>query len=183
MEEREQARQRAWRFSLSARRRSGERAGRGRAQRGLPARGLHVFTYRGLNSDPSTGKSSARRETKPVVFVVDDEPLLLELASALLSELNCRIETFRDGESALKAFVAASPRPALIITDYAMHRMDGMKLIQECRRLQPTQRIILTSGTVDEVIYRNSTVKPDTFLAKPYQIKEFMDAVQPLLAG
>src|SRR5262245_3617626 len=137
----------------------------------------------GLNSDLSTGKSSSRHDTKPVVFVVDDEPLLLELASALLSDLDCRIETFRDGESALKAFTTADPRPALIITDYAMHRMDGMKLIQECRRLQPTQKVILTSGTVDEDIYRKSPVKPNTFLAKPYQIKEFVDAVQPLLAG
>jgi len=136
-----------------------------------------------LKPDPSTGNSSPRHETKPIVFVVDDEPELLELAAVLLGELTCHVKTFGDGESALKAFAAANPRPALIITDYAMSRMDGMKLIQECRRLQPTQKVILTSGTIDETIYRGSTVKPDHFLAKPYLVKEFLDAVQSVLKG
>ena len=149
----------------------------------LAAWRLRVFTSCVLKPDLSNGKSPQGLELKPVIFVVDDEPLLLELASALLSDLTCEVKTFRDGESALKGFSTAKPRPALIITDYAMHRMDGMKLIQECRRIEPTQKIILTSGTVDQEIYRNSQVKPDHFLPKPYQIKEFIDAVQSVLAS
>ena len=142
-----------------------------------------MFTSNGLKPDPSTSKSRAQREAKPVVYVVDDEPLLLELATALLGNLDCQPKTFRDGESALEAFAAADPRPALIITDYAMHQMDGMKLITECRRLHPAQKIILMSGTVDEGIYRNSPVKPNQFLAKPYQVQEFLYLVQSMLAA
>jgi hypothetical protein len=36
------------------------------------------------------------------------------------------------------------------------------------------------SGTVDETIYAGATEKPDRFLAKPYQIRDFVEAIQTL---
>jgi response regulator RpfG family c-di-GMP phosphodiesterase len=119
-------------------------------------------------------------KSKPLIYVVDDEPLLLELAITLLDSAY-RIETFRNAESALAAFTQANPRPALVITDYSMHEMTGMDFIQECRRIRPNQKILMTSGTVDESIYRNSPAKPDRFLAKPYQPKQFVGLVERLL--
>jgi CheY-like chemotaxis protein len=136
-------------------------------------------TERKMNS--SSNKSQPRRDSKPLVFIVDDEPLMLELAVTLLEPLACQVKTFRDAESALAAFGAANPRPALIITDYAMHRMNGLEFIGECKRLQPGQKIILMSGTVGASIYQDSPVKPDYFLAKPYQAKKFISLVEAAL--
>jgi CheY-like chemotaxis protein len=118
---------------------------------------------------------------KPLIFVVDDEPLLLELATALLEPAGYSVKTFLDGASALQAFANAKARPAVIITDYAMHEMTGLDLIRECRLIQPRQRIMLVSGTVDETIYANSRHKPDRFLAKPYQSRQLISTVQALL--
>ena len=118
---------------------------------------------------------------KPLIYVVDDEPLLLELATALLEPVGYTIKTFLDGDLALQAFATANPRPAVIITDYAMHRMTGLDLIRECRLIHPKQKIILVSGTVDEDIYANSLQKPDHFLAKPYQSKQLISTVQSFL--
>ena len=119
---------------------------------------------------------------KPLIFVIDDEPMLLELAAVVLEPLGYAIKTFRDPATAIEAFASAHPQPALIITDYAMHNMTGMDLIEECRRVQPRQKILLLSGTVDEHVYRDSQCKPDRFLAKPYQAKQLADAVKGLLA-
>ena len=116
----------------------------------------------------------------PLVFVVDDEPMLLELAEAILKPLGCVVRTFRDPELALKEFPAA--RPALIVTDYAMGRMSGMDLVRECRRAVPAQKIILLSGTVDEQVFADAPMKPNRFISKPYQIKDFSECVQSLLA-
>lgn len=121
--------------------------------------------------------------SKPVVFVVDDEPLLIELASALLEPAGYVIKTFHDADSALQGYIAFNPRPDLIITDYAMHRMTGLDLIRECRKINPDQKIILVSGTVDESIYLNARAKPDRFLAKPYQAKQLISLVESVLAG
>jgi DNA-binding NtrC family response regulator len=115
------------------------------------------------------------------IFVVDDEPMLLELATIVLSPLGHEVTTFRDPDSALQAFVRANPRPALIITDYAMHNMSGMDLIAECKRLQPGQKIILVSGTVGQEVFNNSAFKPDRFLAKPYEVRQLTEIVNALL--
>jgi CheY-like chemotaxis protein len=116
-----------------------------------------------------------------LIYVVDDEPMLLELASVILQPLGYTIKTFRDAVSALASFKDAKPFPVLLITDYSMHAMNGMDLIKACREIQPRQRILLISGTVGEDIYRNSNDKPDKFLAKPYHSKQLIDAVESLL--
>ena len=124
-----------------------------------------------------------KTDVERLIFVVDDEPMLLELATVVLEPFGYNIKTFRDPKSALRAFSASDPRPDLLITDYAMHLMNGMELIEACRRIRPRQRILLISGTVDEKIYRTSSFKPDHFLAKPYQAKQLAEAVKNLLKG
>ena len=127
-------------------------------------------------------KHSAREKKAPtLIYVVDDEPMLLELASVILEPLGYEVKTFRDAESAVEAFSSTKARPALIITDFAMHAMNGLALIQACRKMQPRQKILLVSGTVDERVYQNSNAKPDRFLAKPYQTKQLEEAVKALL--
>ena len=108
--------------------------------------------------------------------------MVLELASVSLQPLSYALTTFRDPDSAIQSFAAADPPPALIITDYAMHTMNGMDLINECRRLKPHQKIILISGTVNQDVYRHSPVKPDLFLAKPYHPKQLVDAIESVLS-
>jgi two-component system, cell cycle sensor histidine kinase and response regulator CckA len=119
--------------------------------------------------------------SRPTIFVVDDEPMLLELAVVILEHLNYDILTFRDPRTAIDSYSSISPPPALVITDYAMHSMNGLELIAQCRRVNPSQKVLLISGTVDETIYHNSPDKPDRFLAKPYQAKELIDSVYALL--
>ena len=124
-----------------------------------------------------SGKSAA------TIFVVDDEPMLLDLAAALLQPLGFIVRTFRDPQMALAEFSAAQPPPALIVTDYAMGAMNGLDLVRQCKNLNPRQKIMLLSGTVDENIYAGEQAKPDFFLAKPYQVREFIESVQKLATG
>jgi CheY-like chemotaxis protein len=120
---------------------------------------------------------------KPLVYVVDDEAMLLELATVILEPLGCQIRAFADPESALTAFTQAQPRPDLLITDYAMHRMNGMDLIRECRRVEPNQKILLLSGTVGVEVFNGAASKPDRFLAKPYRAPQLVDLVRGLLSS
>ena len=115
-----------------------------------------------------------------IIFVVDDEPMLLDLAAAILEPQGFDVRTFRDPRVAMQQFPEI--KPDLLVTDYAMGEVNGMDLIRECRRNNPKQKIILLSGTVDEAIYANDPVKPDRFLAKPYQVHTFVDLVKSLAA-
>jgi CheY-like chemotaxis protein len=129
----------------------------------------------------SKQKAKPARNSGPLIYVVDDEPMLLELASVILEPEGYQVQTFRDPEVALQTFGAAKPRPALLITDYAMHTMNGMQLVQEFRRVEPKQKILLVSGTVGEDIFGEASARPDRFLAKPYQAVNLTNIVKELL--
>ncbi len=116
----------------------------------------------------------------PRIFVVDDEPLILELALLTLEPMGYQVRTFLDPEIALQAFV--KNQPDLVITDYAMGRMSGMDLIRECRRIKPNQKIILISGTVDEQVFADAPVRPNRFLCKPYHLVDFSSCIKEVLA-
>jgi CheY-like chemotaxis protein len=118
---------------------------------------------------------------QPLIFVVDDEPMLLELAAIILEPQGFVLKTFRDPEAAVTAFTQASPRPDVVITDYAMHSMNGMQLVEKIHRIEPRQKILLVSGTVGEEIFGTSPAKPDMFLAKPYQAHQLTEAVKSLI--
>jgi len=134
-------------------------------------------------SEQKTNDSKTAGNSGALIYVVDDEPMLLELAAVILEPQGYNLQAFRDPEVALQTFSAAQPRPDLLITDYAMHNMNGMQLIERFRNLEPRLKILLVSGTVGEDIFQNSRIKPDKFLAKPYQSNDLSVAVKTLLSG
>jgi len=129
----------------------------------------------------SVAKSSHPGGPPATIFVVDDEPMLLDLAATILQPLGFDVRTFRDPKRALAEYPAA--KPVVVVTDYAMGEMNGMDLVRECKRINPRQKTILLSGTVDDSIYTEADAqsKPDRFLAKPYQIPEFVELIQTLV--
>jgi CheY-like chemotaxis protein len=129
----------------------------------------------------SQSKSSSGAGPSVTIFVVDDEQMLLDLAEAILQPLGYDVRTFSDPRVALKEFPAA--KPAVIVTDYAMGEMNGLDLVRECKRVNPKQKMILLSGTVDENIYAGLPQKPDRFMVKPYPVHEFIEIIQALLAS
>ncbi len=118
----------------------------------------------------------------PLIYVVDDEAMLLELMTIILEPAGYRVETFRDAAQALSAFAAAKPRPALVVTDYSMPSMNGTALMEECRLLEPAQRFLLLSGTIEPETFAGCSCRPNGFLGKPYDAEELAAKVRSLLA-
>jgi CheY-like chemotaxis protein len=135
----------------------------------LPSNSLRVFIGGATMSKQPASQNGKTPDDRPVIFAVDDEPMLLELATLIVEPLGFRVETFRDPIAAARAFSLSDPLPELIITDFSMHQMNGLDLIRDCRRIHPEQKILMVSGTVNESVYKDSPHKPDAFLAKPYQ--------------
>lgn len=118
---------------------------------------------------------------RPVIFVVDDEPMLLELVEMILKPEGFDVRTFSDPRRAVVDYAAMRPPPGVVITDYAMAGLNGLEVIGECRKLNPRQKTIMVSGTVDEGAYAHADIKPDHFLAKPYNTDELVAAVRALM--
>ncbi len=116
-----------------------------------------------------------------MVFVVDDEPLLVDLAEAILSAAGFNITTFHDPRIALETISTSESKPALLITDCVMGSIDGLELIERSRQIAPKIKTILLSGTVDDQFLAAHPVKPDRFLRKPYQARALLERVRELL--
>lgn len=107
--------------------------------------------------------------------------MLLDLATAILQPLGYDVRTFSDPRMALKEYPTA--RPMIVVTDYAMGEMNGLDVVRECRRVNPKQKMILVSGTVDENIFAGLPQKPDRFMVKPYPVHEFIETIRALIAS
>ena len=106
--------------------------------------------------------------------------MLLDLNESMLRTLGFQVQRFRAAELALDAYRKLAVPPAIIVTDYLMHKMTGMDLIQVCRQLHPGQKFLLVSGTVDSSVFEDSDTKPDRFMTKPYAMEQFAEAVRAL---
>jgi CheY-like chemotaxis protein len=133
-------------------------------------------------SQSEKNSSKPGEERKPLIYIVDDEPLLSDLAEASLRADGYTVEQFQDPELAWKSFLQADPKPDLLLTDYAMANMSGLELIQKCKELKPELKAILISGTAGAEVLLNAPVKVDRFLAKPYQPVALSELAHAVLA-
>jgi DNA-binding NtrC family response regulator len=116
------------------------------------------------------------------VFVIDDEPMVGEVVSAVLGLEGYHARLFTSPVDALEAFESAEDKPDLMITDHVMTPFGGLDLIARCRVIVPKLRTILYSGSItDDAIARHET-QPDAFLSKPFLPRELIQTVQALLA-
>src|SRR5258708_10417792 len=106
-----------------------------------------VYSTRCREMNQKANSPGRARNGGALIYVVDDEPMLLELAVIVLEPIGYNVKTFRDPKAALDAFSKAETPPALLITDYAMHMMNGMELMTACRGIHPRQKSLMISDT------------------------------------
>ena len=80
------------------------------------------------------------------ILLVDDEPVILETYSALLSEKGFSVVTASSGREALETFSGNSFD--LVITDLAMPDGDGFKLLEEIKKISPHTPVIVFTGKI-----------------------------------
>lgn len=116
------------------------------------------------------------------ILVVDNEPDILRFV-----EVNLRLEGFEvvtapDGEAALQT--AFEVRPALVILDVMMPKLDGFEVCRRLRldpRTRMTPVIMLTAKTlmVDKVV--GLTAGADDYMLKPFDPIELVTRVRTTL--
>ena len=125
---------------------------------------------------------SAPTVRKATVFIVDDEPMVGEVVSALLSMEGLNTRLFTSPLDALEAFEDAAEKPDLLITDFAMQPFDGIQLMARCLQTHPNLRTILYSGNTGMDTEFVHKTKADAYLNKPFLPKELIAKVQALVA-
>ena len=133
-----------------------------------------------LSSRDETDSLPRGNET---ILLVEDEPLVRDLAHRFLSEHGYTILEAADGEEALRAAQEhAGKRIHLLLTDVVMPQMGGKELADRLRRLRPSIKVLYTSGYTDEAIVHHGVLDPGThFLQKPFSPKTLLHKVREVL--
>jgi DNA-binding NtrC family response regulator len=130
----------------------------------------------------STHPAAVHSIDEAFIYVVDDEQIIGELVATVLEMAGFQVKLFTHPTEALEAFITANPRPALLLTDFMMPGLNGMQLIETCKRTQPALKTILYSGHVGAEVIQRYQVKPDFFIRKPFQPNNLLDTVRLVLA-
>ncbi len=118
-----------------------------------------------------------------LIYVVDDELMIGDVVQIILKMDGFRPRVFQDPELAWKSFLDEEPKPVLLLTDYLMSPINGMELIERCKRSQPALKTILYSGNASEDMIQRYGIEPDAFLRKPFLPKTLLGLVRFTLQG
>ncbi|MDB5526460.1 MAG: two-component system sensor histidine kinase/response regulator [Rhizobium sp.] len=107
------------------------------------------------------------------VLVVDDNADLRAYISGLLTADGYAIDTAEDGIDALEKIRAC--RPALILSDVMMPRLDGFGLLQQLRQdpeLRDIPILLLSAKAGEEAQIEGLSAGADDYLTKPFSARE-----------
>jgi CheY-like chemotaxis protein len=131
--------------------------------------------YRG--SLPAQDAVSSSEEVRPLVLVVDDEPVMRSVMMRILRE-HYRVVTSADGRDAFATFGVVGEAIAAVVTDVEMPRMDGLGLAELINHMAAPPPILFVSASRPQ-----SGELPGPFLPKPFSPDALVHAVDDLLAS
>ncbi len=116
------------------------------------------------------------------VLVVDDDPLVLEVATDMLQELGFAVRSETRAAAALAVFEADPQAFDLVLTDMTMPGMTGDVLAERLKRCRPDIPVILCSGYTEEQIPERTRMQGiDEFLMKPLFMGPLSQLVRKVL--
>jgi DNA-binding response OmpR family regulator len=122
---------------------------------------------------------------RPVVMVIDDERLLVELVCEGLHDAGIPAISCTESKKAFPSI--QRHQPAVVILDVQMPEVDGLKIFRDMRANPETRAtpVIFFSGNLDKLKrwlpnYRSLGVE---LLPKPFDIDRLLAVVQKLIGG
>jgi len=117
------------------------------------------------------------------LLVVEDIPDILRLLDATLKFKGYRVVTARNGQEALE--VIQRERPAIIITDILMPKMDGFSLVHRLRINPETRDIPVVFLTATYVAPEDKafalTIGVSRFIEKPVNFEQFLPTIAEIM--
>jgi len=113
------------------------------------------------------------------ILLVEDEPVLLEIAQRVLVRAGFDVIAAADpGEAIIAAETGPEPFD-LLLTDVVMPGMRGPELARRLRISHPGLRVLLASGYAQEIV--DSDRHEDPLLAKPFSPETLLAAVDAVM--
>jgi signal transduction histidine kinase/ActR/RegA family two-component response regulator len=140
---------------------------------------------------PLTGEAASTAAEAPVhratgrsetVLVVEDQPDVRQMAARALQSEGYTVIEASDGQEALELVGNGAPPIALVITDLALPRLDGLGLARELADALPGVPVLFMTGyTSSDSMRRSALVQGHPLLEKPFTVDELARRVRSAL--
>ena len=138
-----------------------------------------VLKSQSVDSESAPVRSVTRVNT---ILVVDDAALIRRRLAGSLTNVGFAVQSCSDGLEALQ-WLGNNEPPALMITDVEMPNMDGLTLIDRCRKTGIQIPILVLSSRLSEDWGKEAQrVGANEFLNKGFTTDELLSTIERLLA-
>ena len=119
---------------------------------------------------------------KDPVLVVDDEPEIRKLVSAMVRQFGYEVLTADSGEHALTLYKNHKGPIAMLITDVVAPGMSGPMLADKLTAMQPDLKVLYISGYDNtHVVQKYVVERGHALLAKPFTVAELQAKMKAML--
>jgi len=117
--------------------------------------------------------------TRARVLVVEDDPDILDLVTAIVDRAGHTARTAADGAAGLREFF--NWRPDLVILDISMPEHDGWTVLERIRELSEAPVLMLTARSAELDKVRGLRSGADDYMVKPFGPQELLARIEALL--
>ena len=117
---------------------------------------------------------------KKKALVIDDEQIVLESVSALLTDEGFEVDVSLDGRQGLDW--AIERNYDVVLTDIRMPDIGGMKVLRDVKRINPTLPVIMITGYASvESAVQAMKLGAAEYIEKPFEPEQLLDVVSRAL--
>lgn len=121
-------------------------------------------------------------EGKGLVLIVDDEPVIREIAEEVLKECGYQILSAENGEEGVKIFREKHKEIKAVLLDMVMPKMSGEEAFREMQKIDSGLKVILSSGfKKDETVEAILNLGVRGFIQKPYSMEALAKIVHEII--
>jgi two-component system, cell cycle sensor histidine kinase and response regulator CckA len=113
------------------------------------------------------------------ILVVEDDASYRNLIAGMLRKEGYDVSEAGDGLEALE--LAKTRGYEIMITDFVMPNMDGLKLVEEMRHKSPRTRVIFITGYLSETSGKKILQEMIEFIPKPFELSTLRSTILRLL--
>ena len=116
------------------------------------------------------------------VLLVDDETMVLNVASDMMRTMGYTVITASDGSTAVNLYRENHQRIDLVMLDMVMPDMSGSDVFDEIKKINPQAKVLLSSGySLNGQASRIMERGCDGFIQKPFTLDEISTLLRQIL--
>ena len=130
------------------------------------------------------GTVEPAKRGKETILLVEDEPIILNITSMILTKQGYTILAAHTPSEAIRLASENIDKIQILITDVVMPEMNGKDLAEKLQSLYPQLKCLYMSGYTSDVIAHHGVLDEGVyFIQKPYSLLDLASKVRAVLDG